>query len=202
MEGEQNNFFSVAEAARFLGVTPLTIRRYIYRGWLDSFPTPGGHHRIEANALSRLQDRGRPGEEVITTSGGKDSFLHISRIENLEWEVEMLKKQLSVVSHGCVKLKKMVDMPSEKQRETSDPAAIIVLGPGCPACDSLAHLAKEVVRELKRDVLEVRHIKDMEIIAEYGPLLTPALIMEGSVMVSGVAPSREQLTSLLKEKLQ
>lgn len=202
MDGEQKSYYSVAEAARFLGVTPLTIRRYIYRGLLDSYPTPGGHHRLEAGALSRLQGRRPGGSRCNSPSGGEDLLSCNSRFERLELEVEMLKKQLSVVSHGCVKLKERVDTPFTKQHKVSEPDTIIVLGPGCRACDSLALLAKEVVRELKRDALEVRHIKDMEMIAAYGPLLTPALIMEGSVMVSGVVPSREQLASLLKAKLQ
>ncbi|MEW5922143.1 MAG: MTH895/ArsE family thioredoxin-like protein [Bacillota bacterium] len=202
MEEKQKHFFTVSEAARFLGVTPLTIRRYIYRGLLYSSPTPGGHHRIDAQELAELQAGSRNTKTINPSPCEQGSFSCMSRFQLLEKEVELLKKQLSVVSCGCIKLKEMVDTPQTRQRIVEDRTTLIVLGPGCQACDSLAQLAKDVIWDLKFDGMEVRHIKEMEIIAEYGPLLTPALVLDGNVMVSGVVPSKEQLAALLKAKLQ
>lgn len=202
MQDGQKQFYSVADAAGLLGVTPLTVRRYIYRGLLKSFPTPGGHHRIAAHALKALHGDNRIPARAKTYAGEQTLLTLMSRLNTLEQELELLKKQLSVVSHGCVKLKESVSVPPAKLPTPGEGAAVIVLGPGCQACDSLAQLAQDVICDLKYDTVEVRHIKDMEVIAEYGPLLTPALVFEGSVMVSGTVPSREKLAALLKAKLQ
>jgi molybdopterin-binding protein len=46
--------YSVSEAARLLGVSPDTVRRWIDDGHLDAARTPAGHRRIDGPALARF----------------------------------------------------------------------------------------------------------------------------------------------------
>ena len=43
------------QAASLLGISYPTIKQWILRGSLPTVKTPGGHHRIAANALTRFQ---------------------------------------------------------------------------------------------------------------------------------------------------
>jgi excisionase family DNA binding protein len=51
---------SAGEAARRLGVTPITIQRWVDRGILNAERTAGGHRRIYVTELRRLIAESRP----------------------------------------------------------------------------------------------------------------------------------------------
>lgn len=51
---------SAGEAARRLGVSPITIQRWVDRGLLNAERTPGGHRRIYVTELRRLIAANRP----------------------------------------------------------------------------------------------------------------------------------------------
>jgi len=53
---------SAGEAARRLGVTPITIQRWVDSGVLNAERTPGGHRRIYVTELRRIIAAGRPRE--------------------------------------------------------------------------------------------------------------------------------------------
>ena len=50
-----------AQAAKFLGVTPQTVKQWIYKKRLRSVRTPGGHHRIPRSEVQRLAASPPPG---------------------------------------------------------------------------------------------------------------------------------------------
>jgi excisionase family DNA binding protein len=52
--GNPANLVNTKEAADLLGVTPQTIKNYIYAGKLASYKTPGGHHRLKVSDLGEL----------------------------------------------------------------------------------------------------------------------------------------------------
>ena len=210
-KAEQQEYLTVKEAAQVLGVTPLTVRRYIYRGLLDSQRTPGGQHRILLDDL-RFLKKDLPEDNI--KEAFKDQDLEARpgraiswqlRVQKLEEEVELLRKQLAVVSSGCVRIKELVETPLGKMeqsgREISERLVLSVLGPGCQACDRLAALTEEILEELRLEHAKVKRVKDLEKIAEYGPLLTPALVLDGNVVMSGVVPSRDQLMEIIKAGL-
>jgi excisionase family DNA binding protein len=49
-----DDWLSLGEAARILGVTPNTLRRWTDRGHLPTFTTPGGHRRFPRAAIESL----------------------------------------------------------------------------------------------------------------------------------------------------
>lgn len=73
---------------------------------------------------------------------------------------------------------------------------IEVLGPGCQKCGVLYQHAEQAARELGLE-FEIAKVTDIEAIMEHGVIATPALVVDGEVVVSGRVPSAEQLKELL-----
>jgi len=73
---------------------------------------------------------------------------------------------------------------------------IKVLGPGCAKCHSLEKTVKEVVAALKLDI-KVEEIKDMKEIMKYPILMTPGLVINGKVVMSGKVPSKAEVEKLI-----
>ncbi|WP_456432889.1 thioredoxin family protein [Thermosulfuriphilus sp.] len=74
---------------------------------------------------------------------------------------------------------------------------IKILGPGCPRCEDLYNSVVEVLRELGFSA-SVQKIKDLGQIAAYGVLQTPALIINGRLIVQGRPLSKEEIKEILK----
>lgn len=71
-----------------------------------------------------------------------------------------------------------------------------VLGPGCPKCRALEEEVRRVVAELGLPV-EVEKVSDISEIIQYGVVLTPALVVDGEVKVSGRVPNRKEIEEWL-----
>ncbi len=69
---------------------------------------------------------------------------------------------------------------------------IKILGSGCPKCQRLEQLTREVATELGIDA-QFEHVRDIAKIMEYSVLSTPALVVEGEVKVAGRMPSKEEI---------
>lgn len=69
---------------------------------------------------------------------------------------------------------------------------IKILGSGCPKCQRLEQLAREVVTEIGVEA-QFEHVRDIAKIMEYSVLSTPALVIEGEVKVAGRMPSKEEI---------
>ena len=77
---------------------------------------------------------------------------------------------------------------------------IKVLGPGCAKCQSLEKTVKEVLAALKLDI-KVEEIKDMKKIMQYPILMTPGLVINEKVVLSGKVPSRAEVERLIMNAL-
>ncbi len=77
---------------------------------------------------------------------------------------------------------------------------IKVLGPGCAKCVSLEKTVKEVVLALKLDIT-VEEVKDMKQIMQYPVLMTPGLVINGKVVLSGKVPSKAEVERLIMNAL-
>ena len=73
---------------------------------------------------------------------------------------------------------------------------IKVLGTGCAKCKSLEEVTKEVVSELRLDATVVK-VEDIAEIMEAGVMITPALLVDEKVIVSGYVPSNKEMKKLL-----
>ena len=73
---------------------------------------------------------------------------------------------------------------------------LAILGTGCPRCQAMAENAEAAARELGIEYQLLR-VTDVEKILDYDVLMTPALAVDGEVMVVGIVPSVEQIKELL-----
>ena len=73
---------------------------------------------------------------------------------------------------------------------------IEVLGTGCKKCNMLEAATKAAADKLGIQY-ELLHVKDLGKIAAYGVMMTPALVIDGKVKVSGKIPSEGELIKLL-----
>lgn len=72
-----------------------------------------------------------------------------------------------------------------------------ILGTGCPKCQKLTENTKAAADGLGMDY-EIEKVTDLGQIMEYGVMLTPALVVDGEVKVSGKVPPVEDLKGMLQ----
>ncbi len=73
---------------------------------------------------------------------------------------------------------------------------IEVLGPGCQKCTALAANVKTAADRLGIQY-ELNKVTKVTEFAKYGVMLTPALVIDGKVRLSGKAATDAELTSIL-----
>ena len=73
---------------------------------------------------------------------------------------------------------------------------IKVLGTGCPKCKALEKATKDAVAETGIDAT-VSKVEDIVEIMNYGVMTTPALVINGTVVVKGKVPSVAEIKSLI-----
>ncbi len=73
-----------------------------------------------------------------------------------------------------------------------------ILGTGCPKCKALTVAAQAAAEELKLDY-ELLKVTDLQEIIAHGVMMTPALAVDGQLLLSGRVPQVEELKQLLAE---
>ena len=73
---------------------------------------------------------------------------------------------------------------------------IKVLGTRCPKCKALEKATRDAVSEMGIDA-NIEKVEDIMKIMEYGVMHTPALVIDGKVVVSGRVPNEKDLKNLL-----
>lgn len=74
---------------------------------------------------------------------------------------------------------------------------IQILGTGCAKCNKLTEATKAAADELGLDY-ELEKITDMMRFADFGVMITPALVVDGEVKAAGSMPKPEELKKLLQ----
>ncbi len=82
--------------------------------------------------------------------------------------------------------------------EKSQGLDVKILGPGCPNCDKLEQMVYKVMAD-GVIVGSVEHVRDLKEIASYGLVVTPALMINGEIKVSGRLPRDSQLRQWLEQ---
>jgi small redox-active disulfide protein 2 len=73
---------------------------------------------------------------------------------------------------------------------------IQVLGTGCPKCKALEKITREVVEQAGIDAT-ITKVEDIMEIMKFNVMTTPALVVDGKVVLKGRVPSGEELKQLL-----
>ena len=74
---------------------------------------------------------------------------------------------------------------------------IQILGTGCAKCEKLAANTKQAADNLGLDY-ELEKVTDLNKIMEFGVMTTPALAIDGKVLVTGKVPSSTDIEKLLR----
>ena len=73
---------------------------------------------------------------------------------------------------------------------------LMVLGPGCPRCETLATLTRQAADQLGI-AYELEKLTDIMQFPKYGLMMTPGLVVDGILKVQGKVPSLDELKALL-----
>ncbi len=74
---------------------------------------------------------------------------------------------------------------------------IKILGGGCANCRALEAMAQEAVAALGINAT-VEEVTDYAAIASYGVMRTPALVIDGTVFLSGRVPPRDEVRRIIE----
>jgi small redox-active disulfide protein 2 len=73
-----------------------------------------------------------------------------------------------------------------------------VLGPGCPKCQELMKQTELAVQELGLEC-SVEKVTDIQQITSYGVMMTPALVVDGEVKVTGKIPALDDIKGMIAD---
>jgi len=77
---------------------------------------------------------------------------------------------------------------------------IKVLGPGCSKCKALYKAVVETVEEMGMSA-DVKKIEKLDEIVEAGVMLTPGLVINGKVKVTGKVPKKEDIKKYISQEI-
>jgi small redox-active disulfide protein 2 len=75
---------------------------------------------------------------------------------------------------------------------------IEILGVGCPKCKQLTANAEEAVKELNVQA-EIGKVTDIVKITEYRVMMTPALVVDGTVVSVGKVLSKDEIKKIISK---
>jgi len=73
---------------------------------------------------------------------------------------------------------------------------IKILGTGCPKCKALEKAAKDAVSQTGVDAT-VSKVEDIMQIMQFGVMTTPALVVDGKVVVKGRVPGIDEIKNFI-----
>jgi small redox-active disulfide protein 2 len=71
---------------------------------------------------------------------------------------------------------------------------IKILGSGCAKCKKLFSIVEEALKETGKTA-ELVKVTDISEIMGYGVMVTPSLVIDGTVKVAGRIPSKDEIKS-------
>jgi len=74
---------------------------------------------------------------------------------------------------------------------------IQILGTGCAKCTRLAETTRSIADELGLDY-ELEKVTDFLRFADFGVMVTPALVLDGKLLAAGKVPSDDELRAMLR----
>ena len=73
---------------------------------------------------------------------------------------------------------------------------IKILGTGCPKCQSMTGVVKDVVSENNIDA-SIEKVEDIMDIIKFNVMTTPALVIDDVITIKGRVPSKDEVKELL-----
>jgi small redox-active disulfide protein 2 len=76
---------------------------------------------------------------------------------------------------------------------------IKILGGGCPKCERLEKLARQVAEELDVEATFTK-VKDVDAIMTYDVMSTPALVIDEEIKSSGRIPRKDEISEWIQAR--
>ena len=73
---------------------------------------------------------------------------------------------------------------------------IKILGTGCPKCQSMTGVVKDVVSENNIDA-SIEKVEDIMEIIKFNVMTTPALVIDDVITIKGRVPTKDEVKALL-----
>ena len=73
---------------------------------------------------------------------------------------------------------------------------IRILGTGCPKCQSMTAVVRDVVSEKNIDATIIK-VEDIMEIMKFNVMSTPALVIDDVIKIKGRVPSKDEILALL-----
>ncbi len=73
-----------------------------------------------------------------------------------------------------------------------------VFGPGCPRCEQTFRVIINAAAELEL-AADIQYVTDVVIMAERGIMITPAVVVDGELVLKGRVPSPAEAKRILRE---
>ena len=73
---------------------------------------------------------------------------------------------------------------------------IKILGTGCPKCQSMTGIVKDVVSENNIEAT-IEKVEDIMEIMKFNVMTTPALVIDDVITIKGRVPSKDEVMALL-----
>jgi small redox-active disulfide protein 2 len=109
------------------------------------------------------------------------------------------KKEEKETTSSCCGGRECTPEAVEKAVDNLDQGeAVKVLGSGCAKCNELEANVKTALEQLGMDTT-IEHVTDFNVIAAYGVMTTPALVVDGKVVSYGKVLKVEEATKLLQK---
>ena len=96
---------------------------------------------------------------------------------------------------GCGSMCRVADIEAEKA--ANGKLTVKVLGSGCKKCNDLEAATIEALDELGLKA-EIEHVTDFTLIANYGVMSTPALVVNEKVISMGKVLKKDEVIALMK----
>ena len=108
------------------------------------------------------------------------------------WSILFAPKKKSCCCNGNIIVENII-VENEGKSKASE---VLVLGPGCAKCKETYKVVEHVIRENNLDV-NLSKIEDIEAIMRYNIMTTPAVVVDGKVILKGKVPSESEIRQLL-----
>ncbi len=114
------------------------------------------------------------------------------------------KKETISVSCGCkdgepVTAADLSGMENPCSGSNTGENCVMVLGSGCASCHALAENVRAAIKSLDLPV-RFAYVTDMQVIARYGVMRMPALVVNDKVVSAGRVIKTDEVEKLLKEQ--
>lgn len=73
---------------------------------------------------------------------------------------------------------------------------IEILGSGCNKCKTLEETVRKAVKNLGIRA-EIDHVSDIVKIVEYGVMMTPAIAIDGNIVIEGKVPTQKETETII-----